>query len=222
MSRRFKFLALASVFILCWVVPVSAQYVLVLKNGRRITVQSYREDGRMIKFYGMGGEIGIAKDQIQTILKAGEGEQQGLSVPPLAAPSPPTPGPAKASSETPTVESKKPAAPDPIVAEERAREEKEYQKRLKEVTEKLDAAKQRYFAATQGGGTTSNVSKEGFKAWAADLSSRIKDSQKIPLSDYSPRERELSELRDQIDQLQKERDTLIEEIKSKNFDTGSP
>lgn len=221
MSGSFKSLPLAFVLLLYWVAPVSAQYVLVLKNGRRITVQSYREDGRMIKFYGMGGEIGIAKNQIQTILKAGEGERQGLSVPTLAAPSPQPSEPAKPSSETSTAEPKEPAPPDPIVAEERAREEQEYRTRLKEVTEKLDAAKQRYFAATQGGGTTSNVSKEGFKAWAADLSSRIKDSQKIPLSEYSPREREISDLRDQIDRLQKERDMLVEEMKSKNIDTGS-
>ena len=47
----------------CWVTwcgIADAQYVLVLKNGRQITVQSYREDGTMIKFNGLGGEIGIA------------------------------------------------------------------------------------------------------------------------------------------------------------------
>lgn len=35
----------------------------------------------MIKFYGLGGEVGISKDQIQAIRKTGEGERQDLSQP---------------------------------------------------------------------------------------------------------------------------------------------
>src|SRR3989338_6700826 len=72
--------------------PLYAQYTLVLKNGRRITVQSYREEGAMIKFPGMGGEIGIARDQIQTIIKAGEADSRGMSIQRLeATPSAPPP-----------------------------------------------------------------------------------------------------------------------------------
>ena len=82
-----------------------ADYVLVLKNGRQITVQSYREEGSMIKFTGLGGEIGISKEQIETVRKtdAGGHEQlkssrtrtlasladagkQGLSLPPWRSP----------------------------------------------------------------------------------------------------------------------------------------
>ena len=48
----------------------------MLKNGRQITVQSYREEGSMIKFTGLGGEIGISKDQVQTI-RAEEGDRPG-------------------------------------------------------------------------------------------------------------------------------------------------
>jgi hypothetical protein len=110
-------------------------------------------------------------------------------------------------------------------------EEKEYQKRLAEVTEKLEAAKEKYFNATQGGGTSSNLSKEGIKAWTMDFASRIHDSQKTaggggpsstpPTPPYAPnytaKEKELSDLRIQIDGLQKERDSLIQEMKSKNI-----
>ena len=52
----------------------------MLKNGRQITVQSYREEESMIKFQGFGGEIGIAKDQLQTIRKIGTEGPLGLNV----------------------------------------------------------------------------------------------------------------------------------------------
>ena len=73
MGKRLKFLLLA-VLLYSWAGPALADYTLVLKNGRRITVQSYREEGRMIKFHGLGGDIGISKDQIQSIEKADPGE----------------------------------------------------------------------------------------------------------------------------------------------------
>jgi predicted nuclease with TOPRIM domain len=39
---------------------------------------------------------------------------------------------------------------------------------------------------------------------------------------YSDREKELSDLRSRLNQLVKERERLIEEMKQKNFDTGLP
>jgi hypothetical protein len=39
---------------------------------------------------------------------------------------------------------------------------------------------------------------------------------------YTPKEKELSNLRSQIDSLQKERDSLIQEMKSKNIPTATP
>lgn len=68
-------------FIVALSLPLSADYTLILKNSRTITVQNYREEGKMIKFYGLGGEIGLSKDQIQTIRKTGEGERRDLSLP---------------------------------------------------------------------------------------------------------------------------------------------
>jgi hypothetical protein len=205
-----------------------AQAILVLKNGRQITVQSYREEGSMIKFTGLGGEIAIPKEQIETIQKVGQTDRPGLSITEMesaarrttpAAPQKPTPPPA--SSGEPK------AAPD-------LDEAKEYQKRLADVTFKLETAKQDYFTATQGGGTANNVSKDGLKSWAMDLASRIHDSQKVaggggasstpPTYPYAPnytaKEKELSDLRSRVDSLQKERDALVQEMKSKNLPTG--
>ena len=61
-------------------IPAYADYVLVLKNGRQITVQSYREEGTMIKFTGLGGEIGISKDQLQTVREVGAEGTSGLNL----------------------------------------------------------------------------------------------------------------------------------------------
>jgi hypothetical protein len=115
-----------------------------------------------------------------------------------------------------------------------AEEAKEYQKKLAEITVKLEAANQAYFDATQGGSSSSNVSNQGFMQWAADFGSRIRDSQKVPgggpppgtppmppyAPTYTPAEKLISDLRAQVDALQKERNALIEEMKSKNIPTG--
>jgi hypothetical protein len=218
----------------CWFSLAEAQYVLILKNGRQITVQSYREEGTSIKFSGLGGEIAIAKDQIQAIEKAGQSNRPGLSLPELEAssrqsgpiPQKPTPTPTRDLAQPPSSRETPPVA---------AAEAKEYQKRLADATQKLEAAKEKYFNATQGGGTAENVSKDGMNSWAMDLASRISDSQKVPggggardtppMSPYAPgytaKTKELSDLRIQIDNLQKERDSLIEEMTSKNIPTGA-
>lgn len=227
-----KFVA-AALSIICWCNLAEAQSVLVLKNGRQITVQSYRMEGSMIKFTGLGGEVGIPKDQIHAILKAGESDRPGLNVseldssrPSATVPTKPTPTPTRDVTQTP---SPKETTSIP------AGEEKEYRKRLAEVTEKLAAAKEKYFNATQGGGTASNVSKDGIRSWAMDFASRIHDSQKAaggggasstpPTPPYAPnytaKEKELSDLRIQVDSLQKERDSLIQEMKSKNISTSA-
>ncbi len=190
----------------------------------------------MVKIRGLGGEFGIPKDQIQTILKPGQTQQRGLSLSDLetsASPAPTTPQ--KPSPTPPQVSTQPPASGEtkPAANEE---ETKEYQQRLAEVTQKLEAAKQDYLNATQGGGSSSNVTKEGFQGWIADIGSRIRDSQKVPGGGgpqstpptppigptYTPREKQLSDLRIQVDSLQKERDNLIQEMKSKNIPTGVP
>jgi hypothetical protein len=207
-----------------------AQYVLNLKNGRQITVQSYREEGTSIKFTGLGGEIAIAKDQIQSIEKAGQSQRPGVNLPELEASSRQSPAIPQKPPPTPT------RSPAPQVREQpplaSAMEEKEYQKRLAEVTQKLEVAQQEYLNATQGGANSSNVGNQGWQGVAADIGSRIRDSQKVPgggppagtppmqgyeAPTYTPQEKEVSDVRSRIADLQKERNSLIEEMKSKNI-----
>ena len=271
--KQLLFLALA--FILYLPGPLFAEYTLVLKNGRRITVQSYREEGGMIKFPGMGGEIGISRQQIQSILKAGEPETRGMSLLGTERPSvvPPTTareekieaGHAPVEEAKPGQAQEKALSPEEQLAEERAKEEKEYQKRVKEITEQIKAVRDRYSLATRG--TTSPegtllTTEEAMRARTDDIISRLRDAQHnplppsdagsvklqthspfagappiwieqlpselklsprvdIPLPTYMGKERELSELRNQIGRLQKERERLIDQMKQKNFDTGS-
>lgn len=218
-----------------WSSVAQAQHVIVLKNGRQITAQSYREEGSTVKIQGLGGEFGIPKDQIQSISKAGQSDRPGLNIiemEPTARQAPIAQKP----SLPPARDAKAPTSPPETKSAADIEEEKEYQKRLAEVTEKLEAARQDYFKATQGGGTSSNVSKEGMRAWTMDFASRIHDSQKVPggggppntppaspyAPNYTPKEKELSDLRIKIDGLQKERENLIQEMKSKNIPTGTP
>jgi hypothetical protein len=217
-----------------WVGSAQAQHVIVLKNGRQITVQSYREEGSMIKIVGLGGEIGIPKDQVQAILKPGQADRArpGLSISEMEASSP-KPAPQKRTPSSPP-DVAQPPSPEETKPLADPEEVKEYQQRLTEVSQQLEAARQKYFEATQGGGTASNVSKEGIRSWTMDFASRIHDSQKTPggggpsstpptppyAPNYTAKERELSDLRSEIDRLQKERAALIEEMKSKNIPTG--
>jgi hypothetical protein len=174
----------------------------------------------MIKFYGLGGEIGRSKDQIQAIRKTGEGEQD-LSQPAPVVASSRSFEVSRPSSDTPQVEPRESTGPEPTPREDATNEALEQQQRLKDITEQLENAKQRYVNATQGGGTAANLSKEGINAWVADLESRIKDSQKAPLSEYTPKMRELSQLRNQIDKLQKERDALLQGMNAKDSAASS-
>ncbi len=235
--RTRAILSIAIVSISASVLTAFADYTLVLKNGRRITAQSYREEGSTIKIHGLGGEFGIPKDQIQTILKGEQTEQRGLSISDLEASSRQTQAPVQKPSVPPARDAKDAPAANEKKSAVEANEEQEYQKRLAEVTQKLETAKRQYLDATQGGGTASNVSKQGISGWVADFGSRIRDSQNVtggggpagtpPMQGYeapvyTPKEKELSNLRSQIDSLQKERDSLIQEMKSKNIPTATP
>ena len=57
-----------------------ADYTIVLENDRRITVNKYWEESGMVKFHALGGEIGIARKQIQSIVQATETEPQGVVI----------------------------------------------------------------------------------------------------------------------------------------------
>ncbi len=261
-----KLIPLLFLAIFCWTALVFADYTLVLKNGRRITVESYREEGGMIKFRSLGGEIGISRDQIQSIIKGGISEGQSLRLPATAETSS-APGNISQEEKVKVDEKKdvkeKVLTPEEKLAEERTKEEKEYQNKVKEITEQLKAARDRYALTTRGsGGPEPSLlnSEEAIRARTDDLNSRLRDAQynpagpsdagsiklstpssfagappsttelqpggiiprvDSPLPTYSEKERELSEMRNRINELTKERERLIQEMRQKNFNTGS-
>ena len=241
MLKRPKFL-LFTLLLCSWTGPVWADYTLVLKNGRRITVQSYREEGQMIKFRGLGGDIGISRDQIQSIQKADPGEpalEQTQLQEPVAAPQAP----------------ERPLTPE----EEKAKEEKEYQQKLIELTGQLKDVRDRYSELLRG--TTSPeptqlVTEEQIKASQADVISRFRDATSNPSEPapvrlltpspfsslpptiteerpparapttyenlpFTETQKELSELRNQAIELDREREKLINEMRQKNLSIGS-
>ncbi len=271
-----RLLLFACAFLLGFPGFLSADYTLVLKNGRRITVQSYREDGGMIKFPGLGGEIGIGRDQVQSILKAGERETQGMS---LSGTERPQGGPATLGQEGKPEAGKGPAgqavgegkeagagqkalSPEEKLAQERTKEEKDYQDKVKQITEQIKSARDRFALSTRGSSgpePTLLNSEEAIRARTDDLISRLRDAQHnpsgpsdagginlltpspfsgvpptttelrpgqvvprvdAPLPGYTGKEKELSDMRNQINQLTNDRERLIQQMKQKNFDTG--
>jgi hypothetical protein len=241
MSRGLTILLLTH-FVLCWSVPALAEYQLHLKNGRSVVVQSYWEEGRMIKFYSHGGEIGISKDQIQRIEKVSHAKSVAQQTQLQA----PAPGPQAAD---------RPLTPE----EERAKEEKEYQQKLTELTGQLKEVRDRYSQLIRG--TTSPepnqlVTEEQIKASREDVISRFRDATSNPSEPaavrlltpspfsslpptvteerpparapttydnlpYTETQKELSGLRNQILELDKERQRLIDEMRQKNLSIGS-
>src|SRR5258705_2217481 len=130
--------------VISWAGVAQAQYLLVLKNGRQIHVQSYRDDGSMIKFSGLGGEIAISKDQVQTIRRAEEGDRlvsPSLSVnqaPTTVAPEPP-PRPTKA----PEVKPRSVSSADRQPTKKRAEEEKAHDLKVKCLTAEVQEVSDR-------------------------------------------------------------------------------
>ena len=233
---------LLTIFLYSWMDPAWADYTLVLKNGRRITVQDYRDEGRTVKFYVFGGETAISKDQIQSIQQADPGEpalQQSQFQKPGVSPQP----------------AQRPLTPE----EEKAKEEKEYQQKLLGVTARLKEARDRYSQLLRG--TTSPeptqlVTEEQTKAAQADVISRFRDATSNPsepapvrlltpspfsslpptiTEEFPPArppttyenlpltetQRELSEARNRAIELEKEREKLIDEMRQKNMSIGS-
>jgi len=231
-------LPLGLALIFCWTGTLFANYTIVLKNGRRITVKSYREEGEMIKVRGMGGEFGFAKDQIESIINPGADEERGMVVPDSNRIQP-TVTSRQASKSTPPrdtgkvsegeVQNKSAEAPPAKGAKEA-----EYLRRIKEKTDQLNRLTDRYSVATRGSsGPHPGIleGQEAIRGRTADLLSRLKDAQRsraggaprvnVPPPAYSAKEKELSELRKQMVQTQKERDALIQKMQQKNFGSAS-
>jgi len=179
------------------VTPLFADYTLILKNGRTITVEAYKEEGGMIIFSSYGGEIGIAREEVESIIPAVEGMGTSRTLPPVeeapgeAAKAGPgeeqvaRPGKEQAiedKKEEPLATKEKVLTPQEIKAAERAEEEKEYQRRIVQLTHQIKALEDSYAKARRGGqkgGNTAGVCitncEEFTKAQAADLNSRLKD-----------------------------------------------
>jgi len=268
-STNMFIIGLAVLF--CWSGSLYADYTLHLKNGRYITVKEYREEDGTIKIYVPGGEISIAKVQIKSIARVvGEGEWQGIILPD-AEPSPTeavetrqeeekmaTPGPlgegeVEEKKEEPVGIKKKAKTSEELLKERRAKEEKEYQEKVREITGRIKVLRDRYSLATKGRFRPKPSlldTEEAIRSRTANLRSRLREEQintKVPSSDkwsatifktrkqsrkvarltlkVSPpnraKEKKLSMLRAQMTQLHNERERLIEEMKRKNFNTGS-
>jgi hypothetical protein len=262
--RRMKALVVIALVFLSWS-SASANFILTLKNGRRITVQNYREDGSLIKFHGMGGEIGVSKDQIESIRKAGVDEHTDLNLPAanqMASPPPAKTAPRPSASSEPLEKKSLDQEEQRIAAEEETiNEEKQYQQSLRDVTQQLQTLRDRYSELTRGTATkdpTLVTNQEQAKARTDDLIARQKDAQQnpadpgvlrlltpSPFSTHSPtttelrpspptnvpfatqppsytdRQQQLLDLRNQMIQLEQERARLINEMRQKNFDSGS-
>jgi hypothetical protein len=178
-----------------------ADYTLILKNGRTVNVETYKEEGGRITFSSYGGEISIAKEDVQSIIPAVEGlatRQVSPQTEVLPA-KPPEPGPGEerlprpgqeqgmeGMKDEPLATKEKVLTPEEIRAEERAKEEKEYQNRLSEVTAKLKAVTDRFLIAnkrTTGPQPTKPCvvdCDQETKARVADLNSRLKDAVRTP------------------------------------------
>jgi hypothetical protein len=234
-------LVLAS--LLGWCTIAHAQYVLVLKNGRQITVQSYREDGPVIRFSGLSGEAAISKDQVQSIRRADESERKAISAVPESSNVAPTPSPSTRTSDSAQTKPAPAHVPEiGATGSERADEERAYQRKLKELTEQLKELRDRYALLTRGNtGPEPKLftTEEEFRGHQEDLLSRLRDAQyrsqglpsganatSPPFSlnappPYSEKQKELSELRKRITDIENDRQRLIDEMKAKNFETGS-
>jgi len=242
MKKTIIFFTLGYTVIFGWGGLLHADYTVLLKNGRSITVKGYREDGELIKVQGLGGEFGIAKDLVESITENGPREARGMVVPDSNRIQS-TDTSRQASKITPPKDSGKVSEGE--VQKRRAEvppvkgvEEAEYLRIIREKTDQLKRLTDRYSVATRGSsGPQPGVleGQEAIRGRTADLQSRLKDAQRsraveasgraprvnVPLPAYSAKEKELSELRKQIIQTQNERDALIQKIQQKNFGSGS-
>jgi len=258
--------------------PLFADYTLILKNGRTVNVESYKVEGDMIIFSSYGGEIGIAKEDVQSIIPAvaGLATRQVAPQTEVVSGEPPEIGPGEAKlagpgqeqgmegmKDEPLATKEKVLNPEEIKAAERAEEERQYRGKVQEVTARIKAFRYRYALAsrrTPGPEPSLLNSQEAIRARTADLNSRLKDAARTPagpsnrgdvrleqpspftgapptiidlkprgfakrvqppLTPYSPKEKQLSQLRGQMLALEKERDRLIQEMRDRNFNTAS-
>jgi len=187
--KPIKLLLIGLVILFYWAGPVLADYTLFLKNGRTVTVEAYREGGSMIIFSSHGGEISIPKEEVKSIIPV-RGHVARTDLPEVeyvpgetsaVAPDQETAAPP---SEVPPLATKeKVLTPEEIRAEERAKEEREYQKKTREITERIKVLRFRYALAVRrppGPEPSLLDSPAAIRARTADLNSRLKDAIRRP------------------------------------------
>ncbi len=171
-----------------------ADYTLILKNGRTVNVEAYKEEGGRIIFSSYGGEISLAKEDVQSIIPAVKGlaTRQVSPQTEVVPGKPPELGPGeeklarpgqeqgmKGMKDEPLATKEKVLTPEEIKAAERAEEERQYRMKVKEVTARIKALRDRLAVAnrrTPGPEPSLLDSPEAIKARTADLNSRLKDS----------------------------------------------
>ena len=197
----------------------------------------------MIKFSGAAGEMGISKDQVEMIRPADASDSTTAPRVSLDRPPPQT------AAETPPAPSAQPEMKSPAVvsgdqqqAKKRAQEAKAYEDRLKDLTAQVKELRERYSLMTrgnQGPEPSFFTTEEAFKGHQEDLLSRLRDAQNkaqgLPLGGaatsppfsldpptaYSDRQKQLSDLRARISQVENERQSVIDEMRAKGFEVGS-
>lgn len=178
--------------------PVSADFILTLKNGRTVHVETYSENEGVITFSRYGGEIRLSREDVQSITPAVGGTTSRLTPPPsdVDPGEPPQlePGGEKlalpgqkpnmeGTMDAPPVTGQKVLTPEDIKATERAEEEKQYRLKVEEITMRLKAMRDQYAVAsrrTPGPEPSMLEGPEAIKARTADLNSRLKDAQRTP------------------------------------------
>ena len=224
--------------------PLSADYTIVLKNGRRFNVQNFREEGGIVKLHGFGGEISIPKDQIQTIRPAGEAKSV-TEAPPRSAPA------TVSENELPPIERRNavaqnladnPGSEEKEIAKPSVKEEDAYRQLIKKIDDQLKELRGRYATETRGNTGVEPflfTTEEAFRGHQEDLLSRLRDAQykaqglpsggeaqsppfsTNPPPAYTEKQKLLSDLRNQITELESERERVIAEMKRNDMDTGS-
>jgi len=222
-------LLFGSAIVLGSVAPLFADYTLILKNGRTVTVEAYKEEGDMIIFSSYGGEISIAKEEVQSIIPDVEGlaTRQVSPQTEVVPGEPPELGPGEEKlarpgqeqgmegmKDEPLATKEKVLTPEEIRAEERAKEEKEYKTRIEEITEQIKAMRARYVIVIE----ESTDPKPNRTSWILGNRLISPEAGKRLLADKGGK---LSGLRKQIFRLTNERERLIQETRQKNFAIGS-
>jgi hypothetical protein len=224
--------------------PASADYTIVLKNGRRFNVQNFREEAGIVKLHGFGGEISIPKDQIQTI-KPAVGAKSSTEAPlrsaPVTVPEDRVPALERTSTAT-----QRPAdnasSEEKEITKPNVTEEEAYRQRIKKIDDQLKELRGRYATETRGNAGVDPflfTTEEAFRGHQEDLLSRLRDAQykaqglpsggeaqsppfsTNPPPAYTEKQKLLSGLRNQLHDLESERERVIAEMKRRAMDTGS-